>query len=162
TRYAYHHGYFDGPEREFRGFGLVEQWDTEAHSSDSSFPKASPINWDAAWWSPPILTRSWFHTGAFLDAASISQQYTQEYWSEPGAILLPDTVLEDADLSPQEMREAFRALKGSALRIETYALDKTAAAANPYTVTEQNLSVRCLQRLGSNTHAVFLTHSRES
>ena len=24
TRYAYHHGYFDGYEREFRGFGLVE------------------------------------------------------------------------------------------------------------------------------------------
>ncbi|HYV30753.1 MAG TPA: toxin TcdB middle/N-terminal domain-containing protein, partial [Candidatus Binatia bacterium] len=29
TRYAYHHGYFDGVEREFRGFGVVEQWDTE-------------------------------------------------------------------------------------------------------------------------------------
>ena len=29
TRYAYHHGYYDGVEREFRGFGLVEQWDTE-------------------------------------------------------------------------------------------------------------------------------------
>ena len=29
TRYAYHHGYFDGYEREFRGFGMVEQWDTE-------------------------------------------------------------------------------------------------------------------------------------
>ena len=29
TRYAYHHGYFDGVEREFRGFGMVEQWDTE-------------------------------------------------------------------------------------------------------------------------------------
>ena len=29
TRYAYHHGYFDGVEREFRGFGRVDQWDTE-------------------------------------------------------------------------------------------------------------------------------------
>ena len=29
SRYAYHHGYFDGYEREFRGFGMVEQWDTE-------------------------------------------------------------------------------------------------------------------------------------
>ena len=29
TRYAYHHGYFDGVEREFRGFGMVEQIDTE-------------------------------------------------------------------------------------------------------------------------------------
>ena len=30
TLYKYHHGYFDGGEREFRGFGLVEQWDTES------------------------------------------------------------------------------------------------------------------------------------
>src|SRR5262249_51701687 len=29
TRYGYHHGYFDGVEREFRGFGMVEQFDTE-------------------------------------------------------------------------------------------------------------------------------------
>ncbi len=29
TRSAYHHGYFDGIEREFRGFGRVDQWDTE-------------------------------------------------------------------------------------------------------------------------------------
>ena len=29
TRHAYHHGYYDGFEREFRGFGMVEQWDTE-------------------------------------------------------------------------------------------------------------------------------------
>src|SRR5271155_4584735 len=29
TRYAYHDGYYDGIEREFRGFGMVEQWDTE-------------------------------------------------------------------------------------------------------------------------------------
>jgi len=29
NRYAYHHGYFDPVEREFRGFGMVEQWDSE-------------------------------------------------------------------------------------------------------------------------------------
>ncbi len=29
TRYRYRHGYFDGGEREFRGFGRVDQWDTE-------------------------------------------------------------------------------------------------------------------------------------
>ena len=29
TRYVYHHGYFDGEEREFRGFAMVEQWDAE-------------------------------------------------------------------------------------------------------------------------------------
>src|SRR5262249_50423584 len=29
TRYTYHHGHFDGIEREFRGFGRVDQLDTE-------------------------------------------------------------------------------------------------------------------------------------
>jgi len=29
TEYRYHHGYWDGAEREFRGFGMVEQFDTE-------------------------------------------------------------------------------------------------------------------------------------
>ena len=35
SRYRYHHGYFDGPEREFRGFGLVEQEDTESFADYS-------------------------------------------------------------------------------------------------------------------------------
>jgi probable HAF family extracellular repeat protein len=30
TRYVYHHGFYDGVEREFRGFGMVEQFDSEA------------------------------------------------------------------------------------------------------------------------------------
>ena len=31
TEYRYHHGYFDGKEREFRGFGMVETIDTETY-----------------------------------------------------------------------------------------------------------------------------------
>ena len=42
TRYAYHHGYFDGEEREFRGFGMVEQWDTEAVRAHSPPAARSP------------------------------------------------------------------------------------------------------------------------
>jgi hypothetical protein len=38
TRYAYHHGYFDGFEREFRGFGMVEQWTREYPRSDDGKP----------------------------------------------------------------------------------------------------------------------------
>lgn len=29
TTYKYHHGYYDGREREFRGFGRVDRYDTE-------------------------------------------------------------------------------------------------------------------------------------
>lgn len=174
TRYAYHHGFFDGEEREFRGFGMVEQRDTAIHRDDSLFSNVETTNEDASSFCPPTLTRTWFHTGAFIEAQTISQQYAHEYWVEPAlrgdapaavaqreALLLPDTVL-TGDLSPNEMREAYRALKGSPLRIEVYAEDDTPRAQHPYTVTEQNFAVVLLEPRGSNRHAVFLTHPRES
>jgi RHS repeat-associated protein len=63
-----------------------------------------------------------------------------------------------------------RALKGALLRREVYADDAGPSASagqiqrarTPYTVTEQNFTVRCLQPRGSNQHAVFFTHEREA
>jgi hypothetical protein len=93
TRYAYHHGYFDGVEREFRGFGMVEQWDTEEYAALSEsevFPSGS--NLDAASHVPPVLTRTWFHTGVYLGREAISNYFAGllntndigEYYREPG------------------------------------------------------------------------------
>lgn len=174
TGYAYHHGYFDGAEREFRGFGLVEQWDTETHRDDTLFPQVPTINEEAGSFIPPVLTKTWFHTGAFTEAGTVSRQYEHEYWVEPAlrgdapadiaareAMLLPDTIL-DAALDAEETREAYRALRGSSLRIEIYVQDETPRAQNPSTVTEQNFAVRRLQSRGPNQHAVFLTHPLES
>src|SRR5262249_49399978 len=151
---------FDGPEREFRGFGMVEQWDTETHRDNTQFPEALPDNEAAASFNPPVRTRTWFHTGAFVDAAALSKQYAHEYWVEPAmrgdapaaiaareALLLPDSVL-DSDVAVTEMPEAYRALKGSPLRIETYADDGSARAEHPYSVKEQNFAVRCIQPRG--------------
>jgi len=44
------------------------------------------------------------------------------------------------------------------LRQEIYALDGTPKAAHPYTVTEQNYTIKRLQPQVPNQHAVFLTH----
>ena len=169
TRYAYKHGYFDGVEREFRGFGMVEQWDTEefaALEADGRLDDAE--NLDQASHVPPVLTRTWFHTGAYLDREHISRQFEHEYYREPGLtpdqardLLLPDTILPD-DLTIAEQREACRALKGSMLRQEVYARDSTDKAEIPYTVTEQNFTVRRLQPHDGNRHAVFFTHAREA
>ncbi|GAA0408676.1 hypothetical protein Acor_71520 [Acrocarpospora corrugata] len=157
TRYAYHHGYFDGVEREFRGFGMVEQWDTEQFAA-----LAGGDNIAAASHVPPIHTKTWFHTG--VDQVF---DYLGEYFREPGLtdaeardLLLPDTVL-PAGLT----REACRALKGSMLRQEVYADDagpeQPQRSRTPYTVTEQNFTVRALQPRGANRRAVFFTHARE-
>src|SRR5262249_9082429 len=68
TRYAYHHGYFDPHDPEFCGFALVDQWDTEHLSNlDRKSGVPHPTNVDASSHVPPVLTRSWFHNGAFDD-----------------------------------------------------------------------------------------------
>jgi RHS repeat-associated protein len=93
TRYKYHHGYFDGEEREFRGFGMVEQQDTEelaALMSDGTLPAAT--NEDTASHVPPVLTKTWFHTGVYMGhdhvsdffAGLLGAQDEGEYYREPG------------------------------------------------------------------------------
>ncbi|MFI7596722.1 SpvB/TcaC N-terminal domain-containing protein [Actinoplanes sp. NPDC049681] len=166
TRYRYSHGYFDGVEREFRGFARVEQRDTEHYADLAAAPTAS--NEDAASHVPPTVTITWYHTGVFRPGYQVSTLLTDEYYREPGrtdaqvaAMLLSDTVLPDG-LDTDTRREACRALKGSMLRQEIYADDATPQAAHPYTVTEQNLTVTVLQPRGPNRHAVFLTHPRET
>jgi RHS repeat-associated protein len=177
TRYVYHHGYFDGIEREFRGFGMVEQWDTEEYETlkkSDDFPNATNI--DKASHVPSVLTRTWFHTGAYLGRNHISNFFAGlldvndigEYYREPGLtdaqareLLLEDTVL-PAGLTVDEEREACRALKGSMLRQEVYALDGTGKEQHPYTVTEQNFTIRRLQPKEGNRHSVFFTHAREA
>src|SRR5215831_7343863 len=41
TTYRYHHGYWDGVEREFRGFGMVEQFDSEIFAEVFQGPAAT-------------------------------------------------------------------------------------------------------------------------
>ena len=177
TRYAYHHGYFDGVEREFRGFGMVEQWDTEefaALTQSQDFPTGDNIEESSH--VPPVLTRTWFHTGAYLGSSHISNFFAGlldandigEYYREPGLddtqareLLLDDTVLPEG-LTVDEEIEACRALKGSMLRQEVYALDGTDKEKHPYTVTEQNFTICCLQSRADNRHSVFFTHAREA
>src|SRR5205814_2731415 len=75
TRYAYHHGYFDGFEREFRGFGMVEQRDTETFATLTEAGLADAANIDEASHVPPVLTRTWFHTGVYQGRDHISDRF---------------------------------------------------------------------------------------
>src|SRR5439155_18968126 len=123
-------------------------------------------NIDAASHVPPVHTRTWFHTGGYLDRDKVSRQFEREYFREPG-LTIDDTVL-PAGLTLEEEREACRALRGSMLRREVYADDAVPGASaaqvqrarTPYTVTEQNFTIRVLQPRGANRHAVFFTHAR--
>jgi RHS repeat-associated protein len=183
TRHAYHHGYFDGFEREFRGFGMVEQWDTEDLAVlEASGAAGGLANLDPASDLPPVLTRTWLHTGVFPAAGQVTRQLACEYYRQPGGgdPDLPDTALPATlrltgqpprpwRLSRTEAREACRALKGLPLREEVYALDGSEAQGRPYAVTEHNYTIELLQPATEprpagpqNYHAVLLSHARET
>ena len=177
SRFAYHHGHYDGVEREFRGCALVEQWDTEEFAAlrhSDTFPTGDNI--DETSHVAPVYTKTWFHTGAHLGHQHVSNFFAGlldegdagEYYREPGLsddaaarLLLPDTLLPEG-LTVDEEREACRALKGAMLRQEVYALDGTDRAPHPYVITEQNFTIRTLQGSVGNRHAVFFTHAREA
>lgn len=66
TRYFYHHGYWDGVEREFRGFGRVDQFDTETFEAYNSEQLVLNENFDGVSseeYSPPVYTKNWFNLG---------------------------------------------------------------------------------------------------
>ncbi|MDC0769104.1 SpvB/TcaC N-terminal domain-containing protein [Streptomyces sp. HD] len=182
TRYSYHHGYFDGTEREFRGFGRVDRYDTDhiaALSRSDHFPADDNI--DAATQLPPVKTVSWFHTGAQTDRKRISALFADEYYP-PDDHAVPGTthwLLDDSPppqrrkapggslapvdtLGPDAEREAYRALKGQLLRQEVYALDGTADQPHPYTVIERNYTVEVLQDPRDGRSGVFSVHPRET
>jgi RHS repeat-associated protein len=181
--YIYHDGFFDHEEREYRGFGMVEQFDTE-HITALTGAETPAANEMPEHSVPPVHTKTWFHTGIYLGRDHISNFYAGllkdgsagQYYREPGlgddeaaALLLPATVL-PTGLTLDEEREACRALKGSILRQEVYTDDappnaspvQALRASTPYTITEQNFDVRVLQHTGPNRHAAFLTHPREA
>lgn len=158
--YRYHHGYFDPLEREFRGFGMVEQLDSETYET---FLEQQPDTEQEAHFQPPILTKTWFHTGAYLNAKQLSRHYEREYFQGEETDLLPDSVIEVLEDETFDVyREASRALRGMTLRQEVYALDNTGKNHLPYSVTGANYAVRQVQPKRGQRHAVFMTTAREN
>jgi RHS repeat-associated protein len=154
SSYTYHHGYFDHPEKEFRGFGRVEQTDTDIFDTNAVADQV------------PMLTKTWYHTGVYFDVGDILDRLAGEYFHNPSftEYNLPRPVLPKG-LTADEAREAMRACKGMILRQEVYALD---TAANPvltnypYTVTEHNNNIILLQPQGPNLYTVFLSTESEA
>jgi len=188
TAYKYHHGYYDHPEREFRGFGMVEQTDSE-HFEDWVKGNSSNIV-DNELHQEPVVSKSWFHTGAFLGRERILSQFAREYWYEemqrkgfpvshgeldlheapviPAPGLFPNDTYE---LNPTEWREALRSCKGMPLRSEMFAHDASEdnptndqliKQLTPYNVSTQNCVIELLQPKGNNNHAVFIVKESEA
>jgi RHS repeat-associated protein len=161
SRYRYGHGFFDGDEREFRGFAFVEREDTESFEDYVLGVRRieGTQELDPALYQPPVTTRSWYHTGAGLEGPGLSRRLREEFY--PATDRLPDPVLPEG-LDARDWREACRALKGSLLRQEVYSFDGSERERHPYSVAENTYEVRRLQPRRGDKPAVFLTLSRES
>lgn len=156
NQYKYHHGYFDSIEREFRGFGCVEQIDIDDFNNDSQLDQ------------PPILSKTWFHTGAWLEAQQLENYFRKNeyYQGDIDAWYLPDTQFKD-ELQFTEQREAARVLKGSVLHQEVYAIEldnniRTEKSLQPYSVSEQSYQIAKMQDKGGNPYSVFILQPLET
>ncbi|MGB7816858.1 MAG: SpvB/TcaC N-terminal domain-containing protein [Methylotenera sp.] len=178
SQYSYHHGYFDGAEREFRGFGRVEQVDVEDYGEFLKGNIASPyITNDQKLFQPPIKSVTWYHTGAAIDRKRILDQFAAEYFPEKYKNQLNQSVFKERklcepelppDLTAEEWREALRACKGMVLRQESYELDvddlgrKVEKPVRIYSATTHNCNIQRIQKRGENKHAVFLVTESEA
>jgi RHS repeat-associated protein len=188
NEYKYHHGYYDHAEREFRGFGMVEQVDAETfehwEKGTASNIVEEPLHQE------PVVTKTWYHTGAFLQKNKILDQFAKDYWYKEmerqgftathHEVALPDARLIAAPkidptildhLSAQEWQEALRACKGMGLRTEIFARDAIKSGntqearkkeLTPFSVATHNCMIELLQPKGKNKHAIFVVKESEA
>ncbi len=188
SSYQYHHGYYDHAEKEFRGFGMVEQTDAETYEhwvkGNASNIVEEPLHQE------PVVSKVWYHTGAFSEKDRILNRFREDYWyremeRQGFSVTHHETELPDATLVPaagsdasvierlsaDEWQQALRACKGMGLRSETFARDagkfgNTEEARKreltPYQVSAHNCIIELIQPKGHNRYAVFTVKKSES
>jgi insecticidal toxin complex protein TccC len=156
STYRYRHGYYDGVERQFHGFAMVERQDVETLTDSRAAASATPA-----------LERTWYHTGACPEAGPLSQLLTADYFDGDAQAyaIPPDAFIWPAGVVPskEQTRQAHVALAGSVLRTELYGLDGSTEQNLPLTATQSNYTVRLLQdESGPAKLAAFFVHGRET
>lgn len=146
TKFRYHDGYFDSQEREFRGFAMVEKWESEE----------TPVPGRKRYLKlPTCYTRMWYHTGAEeLGLAPLSSETFNETRTQSA---IPK------DLDKSHVYDAYRALKGRLLRTEVYGIDQSSASDKPYTVFESSYDVMEVKKAkNAEKPPIVLVRTRES
>ncbi|WP_460164340.1 SpvB/TcaC N-terminal domain-containing protein [Pseudomonas sp. S2_F03] len=152
--FRYFQAYYDGQDREFRGFGLLHQTDTETGpDEDESFTAAA-------------LVCTWFHTGQQIDMPGEGYFNRDDEAHPLGETLFcryhPDDECEEL-ISPADeatAHEIARALAGNMLRTETYAANDPDT---PFLVEQSRYIVREVRERGKHQpDAVLMVSSLET
>ncbi|MDT3232372.1 SpvB/TcaC N-terminal domain-containing protein [Pseudomonas sp. rhizo25] len=151
-QWRYRQAYYDRTDREFGGFGLVLQTDTES-SKDTQHTQG---------FSAPVRTKTWFHTGQSIDmptlghsthdpqAKAMGPTLVSRYKATSGAQPLDHHDDLISDPAPPLAREVARALSGSVLRVEVAAAEP-AHDTLPYCVKQQRYLIRELAPNNAHT-----------
>jgi len=145
SKYRYHHGFYDYIEKEFRGFGFVETWDTEDFSTINQAEKEHYV--------APVYTKTWYHTGAYKKAQDLFESYRKEFYQgDEKALRITPQVFDENIISIEDKRQAYRTIQGQVLRQEVYGLDENPNLyLHPYSVTESSAAVKLLRSSRDNT-----------
>jgi RHS repeat-associated protein len=152
-RFEYHDGYYDGDERELRGFGSVDIYDSDPQDAAlSGFPPAAL--------APAALERRWFHLGTPMWDYEASEDF---YRGDPHLPVLAPHLVEAAEgLSTADIEEGLRALSGEMIRGETYAISTDGIVAEvPIDVVQRCLALRPLQPRQGGQPAAFAKLKKE-
>ncbi len=135
-RYEYHDGFYDGEERAFRGFCLVDQYDSDSYLGSSTIPETQ--------FTDPVCVRKWFHNGAPGWQQTRSESY---YPYDSYSTQLKDFHIETInDLGSEEFFDLIRSVAGQPLRTETYGLTREGIRnEHPFQVTHTNYTIRRTQ-----------------
>lgn len=151
--FTWREGVYDSEEREFRGFGHLQQTDSESASGD-----------DDVGFTEPVRVCTWFHTGQSMDPPR-DKYFNQDQGAvAPGKTLFSLTPAMDAFDEPIDPHNADidyqirRALVGSVARVETYADSEVdqPGIAKPFAVEEFRYLVREVRAQHHYSAAVLL------
>ncbi len=169
TRYFYHHGYWDGGEREYRGFARVDQFDTETFDRyhednlvlNEDFSGVSETNY-----MPPLMVKNWYHLGPVGSEYGNWKEldFSEEYWQEDQNMLSRPAEMREmiGGLSRRARRDAFRTLRGAELRTELYSMDGSIRQNRPFTVSETQTGLRLIDSPNTNEVINTLATTRNS
>ncbi|KAL7904169.1 hypothetical protein GGI35DRAFT_490755 [Trichoderma velutinum] len=126
TSYTYHDGYYDGFDKEFRGFGLVDTKLEENYSLGSSKVHKGP----------PIYSRTWYLTGS-MHVDDLARSLPQN------SLHIKNT-FESESVSSAQTRESYRVLKGQIKRREIFVRGTNS---KPQQTTEYSYEAKTVQRV---------------
>jgi RHS repeat-associated protein len=187
STYRYHHGHYDHVEREFRGFGMVEQTDAEEFEHWARDLGGRVV--DRTLHRPPVLTKTWFHTGADDGRPVVRDRLRDEHWDRQMQRAGFDVGVEEPELPAARIvaaptadpgiddppradhrRQALRGCRGMVLRQEAFALDGPESGAtpaelrrrlSPYSVATHNCLIELVQPAAEDRFAVVTVKESE-